>query len=273
MKTRKRSRSKGGAALAFMGTKKPAVLCQCVDINTKAGCQQTPLPGSLFCKEHQGCPGSPQSGYEPKFEPERYNKDPAIYRSHNCYSYSMNVLDPRLVQKCRRRNNEGCRQYFHQPGALKGDRFALNRIDRRTCPVVEKLQSADVKDIEKSDFYERCAPGKSKIALVVDPGEDYHYYRQDADGFWSHKDGSNKVKRFDALKRPIFNPELAARDYKWLGSDLNYVDFCGFYCVPRDHAVHLGQGGAFSGAQVAGQSWTTHRGGSSRRRRTRRRRL
>jgi hypothetical protein len=97
----------------------------------------------------------------------------------------------------------------------------------------------------------------SKIALVVDKGEDYHFYRQDKDGMWSHKDGSNKVKRYDALKQPIANPELASRDYRWQGSDLNYEDFCGFYCVPRDPNIRLGQGGARKESLVGG-SWTDH---------------
>lgn len=249
MKTRK-NRKRGGAA-AKPAPVKPKDICQCINSVTQKGCQQEALNGSIFCEEHQGCPGSPRSGYEPKYEPERYNGDNTVYKSHNCYSYSMNVIDPKLVTLCKKANGSSCRQNFHQPGALNGDRFALNRTERRTCPVVEKLQKADVPGIEKSDFYSKCPAGKSKIALVVDPGEDYHYYRQDADGMWSHKDGSNKVKRFDALKRPIFNPETAARDYRWQNSDLNYEDFCGFYCVPRDADVHLGRGGASS----AGLGW------------------
>ena len=248
----------------------PPSRCQCVDVLNGTGCQRIAEPGSLFCEEHQGCPGSPKSGAEPSFDPERYNRSPYIYKSHNCYSYSMNVLDPKLVELCMKSGQ--CRQRFHQPGALNGDRFALNSESRRTCAVVEKLQKADVPDMERTTFHGKCPAGKSKIALVVDPGEDYHYYRQDADGMWSQKDGSNKVKRFDALKRPIFNPETAARDYRWQNSDLNYEDFCGFYCAPRDHAIRLGRGGAFSGEQRSrkGQRQTRRQVRRSHRRQTRR---
>jgi hypothetical protein len=221
---------------------RPKPLCQCADPFLAAPCRKAPLHNSLFCKDHQGCPGSPQSGSEPPWDPMRYNKDSNTQQSHNCYSYGMNVVDPLSVALCRK--NGSCRRYFHQPGALHGERNALNSAERRACPVVERLQKADNPRIKKTTFYRRCPKGMSKIALVVDPGEDYHYYRQDADGMWSHKDGSNKVKRFDALKRPIFNPALAARNYLWQGSDLNYEDFCGFYCVPRDGTVKLGRGGA-----------------------------
>ncbi len=214
----------------------PLPKCQC-----SAECNNIPLDGSLFCEEHQQCTGSPLSGYEPDYNPELYNNDQSKYKSHNCYAYSMNVLDSKLVRLCKEKGN--CRQRFHQPGAVNGDRYTLNSAERRSCGVVERLMKADVPDIEKTTFEERCPAGKSKIALVVDPGEDYHFYRQDSDGMWSHKDGSNKVKRYDGLKRPIFNPQKISRDYRWQGSDLNYEDFCGFYCVPRDHDVHLEQGG------------------------------
>lgn len=233
------------------GTQKPEPRCQCIDAKKNIPCRQTAEFGSLFCKTHAGCPASPRSGYEPAYEPERWNNDEATYKSMNCYAYAFDYRNPQLIGECRRNNGKDCRKFFPQPGALNGDRNALNASERRNCPVVERLIKADVPDVEKSDFHTKCEPGKSKIALVVDPGEDYHFYRLDPDGFWSHKDGSNKVKRFDALRRRIFNPATAARDYRWQGSDLNYSDFCGFYCAPRNHPILLGQGGERLAAQRA----------------------
>jgi len=96
---------------------------------------------------------------------------------------------------------------------------------------------ADV-PMKRTTFKARCKRGSSKIALVVHPGEDYHFYRQDADGWWSHKDGSNPVKRYDADGKPIWNPRTAKRDYR-PKSYLNYKDFCGYWCAPRDHVLKL----------------------------------
>jgi hypothetical protein len=249
--------------------KKPAT-CQCRDANGLP-CTSYTVTNSLFCQQHQNCPMSPLSGYEPRYQPEKYNNDPSIYKSHNCYTYSMNVMDPSSISQCRKNQGKNCRGFFHQPGALHGDRYALNVENRRTCAVVEKLMKSDVPEITNTTFEAKCPSGSSKIALVVDKGEDYHFYRQDADGMWSHKDGSNKVKRYDALKRPIFNPQTASRDYRWQGSDLNYEDFCGFYSVPRQTTVRLGQGGvrasggshgrgkrATQRLSVAGLSWRDH---------------
>lgn len=218
--------------------KKPRALCQCYD-DQGAPCKCKALENSPFCVHHQNCRGSPLSGSEPVRDVELYNK-PAVRRCHNCYSYAMHVYDPKGVELCKKYGN--CRNFFHQPGAKTGHRNELNREERRSCPIVEKLMMGDIPEVTKTTYDAKCPAGMSKVAAVVDKGVDYHWYRQDRDGYWSHKDGSNKVKTFDALKRPIFNPELASRDYRWQGSDLNYEDFCGFYCVPRDHPVVLGRG-------------------------------
>ena len=219
--------------------KKPRALCQCYDENTGKGCVRTALGDSSFCSQHQNCRGSPLSGAEPVRDVVLYNT-PSVRRCHNCYSYAMHVYDPKGEELCKKYGN--CRNFFHQPGAKTGHRNALNKEERRSCPVVEKLMMGDIPEVTKTTFDAKCPAGMSKVAAVVDKGVDYHWYRQDRDGYWSHKDGSNKVKTFDALKRPIFNPELASRDYRWQGSDLNYEDFCGFYCVPRDHPISLGRG-------------------------------
>uniref|UniRef100_A0A6C0LMC2 Uncharacterized protein n=1 Tax=viral metagenome TaxID=1070528 RepID=A0A6C0LMC2_9ZZZZ len=218
--------------------KKPRALCQCYD-DQGAPCKCKALENSPFCIHHQNCRGSPLSGSEPVRDLELYNK-PAVRRCHNCYSYAMHVYDPKGVELCKKYGN--CRNFFHQPGAKTGHRNELNKEERRSCPIVERLMMGDIPEVTKTTYDAKCPAGMSKVAAVVDKGVDYHWYRQDRDGYWSHKDGSNKVKTFDALKRPIFNPELASRDYRWQGSDLNYEDFCGFYCVPRDHPVVLGRG-------------------------------
>lgn len=260
---------------------KHAPLCQCRDTSTDQACVQNASTNSLYCKEHAHCPGAPLNGYEPPYEPQKWNGDPAVTKSHNCYSYFADRIDPKMVENCDSNNGKNCRQFFPQPGALKGDRNALNASDRRTCSNVDKLIMADIPGLLRSSYHEKCPVGTSKGAMVVDEGNDYHFFRQDSDGMWSHKDGSNKVKRYDALKRRIFDPELASRDYTWQGSNLNYEDFCAFYCVPRDHEIPLGQGGSLvrKGGQYdkehkerkeqvkpLGASWRDHRSHATRRR-------
>lgn len=159
-----------------------------------------------------------------------------MQETHNCYSYGANVLDPNQLVQCLDKPN--CELRYHQPGGTKGMAKRLEQASARSCPSVENLMTMDIPDIKRTTFKARCARGSSKIALVVHPGEDYHFYRQDADGMWSHKDGANTVKRYDAKGQPIWNPETAARNYR-PKSFLNYKDFCGFYCMPRNRTLKL----------------------------------
>ena len=219
---------------------KTAIRCRCT-LSSGKQCSRRVSVGSPFCVLHQHCPRSPLSGAEPVYQPERYNHNPLIRKTHNCWAYGMNVLDPQQLLQCDSGKQKGCNMLYHQPGGTKGLAGALQEARGRSCKVVQRLIKADVPDIRRTTFKKRCPRDSSKIAMVVHPGDDYHFYRQDADGWWSHKDGSNKVKRYDAEGQPIWDPRTAARDYRPGGSFLNYTDFCGFYCVPRRKTIKLGR--------------------------------
>jgi len=74
-------------------------------------------------------------------------------------------------------------------------------------------------------------PGYYLVALVMAPGVDYHWYRQDSNGMWSHKPGNTASTNIDASGLPITNPENANRDYSGSGGP-NYSQFCGYFYVP-----------------------------------------
>jgi len=216
-------------------------LCQCPANDKEEPCKNPALDGKLFCKKHLSCKPAPVNGSEPKYIPEILNKSKAYLDTHNCLSYAIrgNKINMDLLRQCKK--SDSCNVNFEQPGAASGERKAMRDENLRTCPIVQKLTKSDLsKDFVPSSFYSKCDEGMSKVALVVDEGTDYHWYRQNPDGTWSHKDGSNPVKNYDAKKRKIFNPAQASRDY---GKDLNYEDFCGFFCVNRTKKINLKQGG------------------------------
>lgn len=101
----------------------------------------------------------------------------------------------------------------------------------------------DNPSMKMTTFTARCPPHTSKIALVVDPDEDYHFYRQDSNGLWSHKPGGMPVTNVDALGNLIYDPALANRNYSSEGTNLNYDTFCSYMCVPRDKPLHIKVGG------------------------------
>ena len=95
---------------------------------------------------------------------------------------------------------------------------------------------------EETNFANPCAPGQYKVALVINnvdvkqgngssewDDRDYHRYRQNPDGTWSHKPGHGPVTNLDASQNFIWNPETSDRNY-YKGA-LNYNVFVGYYCV------------------------------------------
>lgn len=83
--------------------------------------------------------------------------------------------------------------------------------------------------------------GYRLIAGVISPegNGDFHFYRQEQDGFWTHKPARSEVQHTDAAGKLIEDPRTAARDYrnnlingyKW---PLNYSQFAGFFYIPEN---------------------------------------
>jgi hypothetical protein len=208
-------------------------------------CKKSAVQGLLFCKVHKETfRFSPTSGDEPAYEPAKWSKDPNIRRSHNCYSYSMNAMDGRRIEDCATHGGESCEVSYHQPGSRKKTNPRLRRKSYAKCKSLIKLIKDDIPQIKPVEYHHRCPVGSSKIALVIDPSDDYHFYRQDPDGYWSHKPGSQPVTRLDADNVQIINPATAERDYTKVGKSLNYTNFCGLFCVPRRMRILLEKGGA-----------------------------
>lgn len=208
--------------------------CQC-----KSGCREPVEDGQMFCAKHQlGCNRvSPLSGSEPSYEPGVYNEYADMQNNHNCYAYAFDIKE-NMEEACKGRKdaNGNCSLRFHQPGYSAGfKRFRDTNIIQ--CPDIAARIIADVPGAKISSFEEKCPVGTSKIGLVIDDKRDYHFYRQDRGGLWSHKPGSGKVTNRDANGNPIYDPALAARDYSRGEEDkLNYKYFCTYMCVPRGDA-------------------------------------
>lgn len=211
--------------------------CQCSET-----CKEAPLPNGNFCihHAHRCARKSPLNGYEPSFEPWRWNNKKELRETHNCFAYAMNVHDPKQVRACKLAKN--CNVPFHQPGSASGHPgFRTRKL--KTCPDMVARLLGDNPSMKMTTFTGKCPPHTSKIALVVDADEDYHFFRQDSNGLWSHKPGGTPVTNLDADDKLIYDPALASRNYTASGSKLNYDIFCAYMCVPRDRPLHLKTGG------------------------------
>ncbi len=139
-----------------------------------------------------GCCGIPS--YTPSF----WNDAGTIQYSNNCYNYANNKRT----------------DTFAQPGRAAGAKYTS-----LTCASVGPAAEADGLTTSSASASCGCS---AKLALVVGPGWDYHWYRLDSNGKWTHKPGGTEATNLDNSGNIITNPETADRGA--------YTDFCGYYC-------------------------------------------
>jgi hypothetical protein len=216
-------------------TRKQRARCQC-----DPHCREIPVKGKPFCKTHiKHCSRkAPLSGYETVYRPDQYNQFKGIKESHNCFAYAFDYLQLPESKDC---TKDSCPIGYPQPGRASGYP-KWSKVKGKRCPDLIGRLLGDVPGMTFSTFEGRCPKGMRKIAPVVDEDEDYHFYRQDSNGLWSHKPGATDVSRLDATKRLIYDPRLASRLYP--GSGLHYDQFCGYMCVPSTKKHKLKRGGS-----------------------------
>lgn len=226
-------------------------------------CNSMKMKGSDFCEKHQNCMGFVQqflSGYEPQYSKEEleYWKHPYVEGSHNCYAFFLNQMTQTLKEKCHLKclkkhktgcpkKMEECRDFIPQPGDFDllrkyGDLKKKERI--YTCPKMEEKIISDNNEIFKVNFNQQCPKNYYKGSMVVDTDHTFHFYRQNADGTWSHKPGTLPVTNKDANGKSIYIPHFANRDYsegRTNDNEINYNDFCGYYCIPSTDYANKGQ--------------------------------
>lgn len=149
--------------------------------------------------------------------------------SHNCYSYLLNLHSKTAHDVCVQelKKQSYCRR--SQPGYAAG--FPALRDEDFNCPEIVKRTLADNPYLLPSSRDKSCPADMYKGAIVVAPRRDYHYYRLNDEGYWTHKPGYKPSTAYDADNKLILDPEKANRKY----GELHYTDFCGYVCVPRDY--------------------------------------
>jgi hypothetical protein len=148
------------------------------------------------------------NGDEPVFNATLWNHKDYVIKN-NCYSYAFNNLRKRLCKP--------------SPKVDCGDDY--NILTFKYYLKIEILESGG--NILEIQSYYKCPKNYYKIYLALGY-TDFHFYRQDSDGKWSHKPGGNCVSRVDASGEDIINPHFSNRKYNYE----NY--FRGeFFCIKK----------------------------------------
>lgn len=142
------------------------------------------------------------------FQPGYWNDDATRKRYNNCYNYANNKTT----------------NTFAQPGRAAGSMYSSI-----SCAAVHAAAVRDglepITDINASSY-------KNIVALVAGTDYDYHWYRRDANGKWTHKPGQTSATNRDNSGNEITDPRTANRGA--------YTDFCGFFRVWSDSVEGTG---------------------------------
>lgn len=133
-----------------------------------------------------------------QFNPAFWNNS-AVRLDNNCYNYARNWRT----------------DTFAQPGRAHGAQTGT-----MSCPTVTTAAMADGLK-KRCDCLPQKEYPRRLMALVIDPGFDYHWYRHQRGGFWGHKPGATAARNVDNSNVVITNPETCNRG--------GYIDFCGYF--------------------------------------------
>jgi hypothetical protein len=142
-----------------------------------------------------------------QFNPGFWNQ-PAVQPHNNCYNYARNWRT----------------DTFAQPGRAHGAQTFI-----MSCPTVTKAAMADGLH-KRCDCLPDSENPRRLMALVVAPGFDYHWYREQRGGFWGHKPGGTAARNFDNNGALVVNPETCARS--------PYTDFCDYFYAGRSVVIN-----------------------------------
>ena len=144
----------------------------------------------------------------PVYNPNFWNQQPR-QRNNNCYNYA----------------NDQATNTFAQPGRATGHQAPFPP----TCPGVRAGATSDGLHAVPN-FGGTLGPGHGwYVALVIYPGHDYHWYRQDKVGCWSHKPGQTAARNTDNSGHAIADPRTCNRG--------PYTTFCTYMITTRH--VHI----------------------------------
>ena len=241
--------------------------CQCFDDNNYpdnniSDCMKR--NNNDYCRNYNRCKylfTKMMTGNEPIYNPDKWSA-PLIEKSHNCYAYFLDdkikVVKDKCLNVCKNEghNNTSCKtnkksvnkcsNLKPQPGNYASEHKVKNFKANRyyTCDHMKKKILIDSfnpitkkSNIFETKFTKPCPKDHYKGGLTIQKGKTYHFYRQDKNGRYSHKQGTLRVENKDASGNPIWAPHLADLDYnkKKKKNGIAYDEWCGYYCIPRNY--------------------------------------
>jgi len=139
----------------------------------------------------------------PLWEPEWWNDGGPIQAGNNCYNYAVNYRS----------------DSYAQPGRANGAMYAsISPANVRAAALADALLDAPLRN--------KC-PRKGHLVALCVSDWDFHWYRKQRSGNWTHKPGPDPITQLDNANVPITDPRTADRG--------PYTRFVGFLTVLHGH--------------------------------------
>ena len=185
----------------------------------------TSTSGDYFFVLHRG---QPTSRSEKGNLFTTYNS--STYQNYNnCYTYALSYyVNPKTGYKFSYGGTN--------PGAMGGSSITLSDLVNATTAKT-KIEAALTKDFnyfggswKEISASDQPRAGYFKVALVLAPGQDYHWYRQIPGGTFTHKPSILAARDYDSSNYLIYQPNTCNRDGTQDSPPTpNYTNFIAFY--------------------------------------------
>lgn len=174
----------------------------------------------------------------PVYDEKKWSKGDLLEK-HNCYNYSLNLT---FNQHSKLQPGEIGFSNGHVKGKVLEDFYSLFRKSDKDKEFCETLLDLSKRDglIWLDDKLE-TRPGYRLIALAMarQPGgvagsRDFHWYRQDRDGTWSHKPGDNYARPLEVKSEFEDNMADIVYPHEERADRGKYKNFMGYFLVPEN---------------------------------------
>lgn len=180
--------------------------------------------------------GMPTSRSEKGDMISTYNSDTYMTRN-NCYTYALGYYYNPVTGEKFRGNGQN-------PGEMSGNPIYLSDL-KDVATAKAAIESALTRDCnyfggDWAEISSSAQPrqGYYKVALVLAPGSDYHWYRQIPNGKWGHKPASYASRLSDFSNKIIYYPNNCDRNGTTQTPPFpNYTEFVGWYEIKTPTGV------------------------------------
>ncbi|KAL4241121.1 hypothetical protein ACF0H5_001899 [Mactra antiquata] len=162
---------------------------------------------------------TPQPAGPTKFEPQKWNTY-FVEQHNNCYNYANDKITDTFAQPGRAGNCD-------MPTETLSHGYVIEKLSK--CDGLKPVPALSTDHLPSHDW--------NLVALVFWPPKpgsdvyDFHWYRLDRDGKWSHKPGKTEATNLDSSSRLISDPRQADRG--------PYTEFVGFMQTLQDKIIIL----------------------------------